>query len=223
MTQKQDVCKKTRGSLQRVYKGSEHVTRQHAPSNLTACAGWADATNCNKNWTTQWATVSHCCARSLPRSLLKPCTINSNFFSQRFVASGSRATLSVGSRATLRLVPIVLTLQAPLARSSRHRHHSLSYPMLSRFRHSNAFVNPSAAFVCVGSLITVNFLSSCIACHKSLVSMCLRCPHTCRWMPQAVESILNRSLTGIPKNSRRWMCSASAAVTAAHRSLRTKK
>ena len=45
----------------------------------------------------------------------------------------------------------------------------LWYPMLRRFRHSryfavcNAFVNPPAVFVCVGSLITVNFLSSCFA------------------------------------------------------------
>ena len=57
-------------------------------------------------------------------------------------------------------------------------------------------MHPSAVFGCVGSLITVNFLSSCFASiHKSLVSMCLRGPHPCGWMmPRAaVKSILDRS------------------------------
>ena len=124
MTHKQDVHKKSGSSFQRVYRGSEHVQRQHASSDHTACAGWAVATNMlQKLLTTQSATVSHGCARSL----LKPCSTNSNrsihvFLSQTFVASMSRSTLSVGSHAALRLVPIVLTLQALLACSSRHRH-----------------------------------------------------------------------------------------------------
>ena len=68
----------------------------------------------------------------------------------------------------------------------------LSYPILRRFRHSkyfavcNAFVNTSAVFVCV------NFLSSCFAgSHSSLVSMCLRGPHPCLWIPLR-EPLSNR-------------------------------
>ena len=124
MTHKQDVCKKSRSSLQKVCKGSEHVQRQHAPSDHTSCAGWADATTMlQKLLTTQSANVSHGCARSL----LKPCSASSNrsiraFLSQTFVASKWRSTLSEGSHATLRLVPIVLTLQALLACSFRHHY-----------------------------------------------------------------------------------------------------
>ena len=104
--------KMSAGSLEIVYKGSEHVKRQHAPSDHTACAGWADATNMlQKLFTTQSATVSH----GRTRSLLQPFSSNSNrsirvFLSQTFVASRSRSTLSVGSHATLRLVPIVLAI-----------------------------------------------------------------------------------------------------------------
>ena len=76
MTHKQDVCMKSRSSPQKVYKGSEHVQRQHAPSDHTACTGWA---RCHKHATKnsrqlQSPTVSHSCARSL----LKPCSTSSN-------------------------------------------------------------------------------------------------------------------------------------------------
>ena len=103
MTHKQDVCEKSRSSPKEVYKESEHVQRQHAPSDHTACAAWTNATNTlQKLLTTQSATVSHGCTRSL----LKPCSTKSNrsihvFFSQTFAASGWRSTLSVGSHATL--------------------------------------------------------------------------------------------------------------------------
>ena len=66
--------------------------------------------SCHKKHST---TVGHSCARSL----LKPCSTNSYrsihiFLSQPFATSRSRSTLSVGSRATLRHVPIVLIPQA---------------------------------------------------------------------------------------------------------------
>ena len=51
-------------SLEVVCKWSEHVQRQHAPSNHTACAGWVDATlMLQKLMTTHSATVNHGCAR----------------------------------------------------------------------------------------------------------------------------------------------------------------
>ena len=87
----------------------------------TACDGWVDATNMlQKLLATQSATVSHVCARSL----LRPCSIvpSTSSCHKRFVASRSRSTLSVGSHAAHRLVPVVLTLQALLACWSRHRH-----------------------------------------------------------------------------------------------------
>ena len=70
------------------------------------------------------ATVSHGCARSL----LKPCSTNSNrsidvVSSWALAASRLRSTLSAGPHAALRLVPIVLTLRVILACSSQHRHH----------------------------------------------------------------------------------------------------
>ena len=147
-------------SLQKVYK----VVGPHHLCWVGRCHKHA-----SKLLTTPSATVGHGCARSL----LKPCATNSNrsihvFLSQTFVASRSRSTLSVGSHAALRVVPTVLTLQGLLACSSRHRHHC-RIPILKRFHHfryfavCNAFVNPSALFVCVGSLISVNFLSSCFA------------------------------------------------------------
>ena len=134
------------GCLQEVhtYKWSEHVQRRHAPSDHTACAGWADVTLMLQNSTKHLTTVSHGCARSLR----KPCSTISNrsihvFLSQTFAASKSRITLSVG------LVPIVPIPQALLACSYQH-HHRCRIPILRRFHHSryfavcNAFVNPSA-------------------------------------------------------------------------------
>ena len=182
-----------------------------------------------KLWTTQSATVSHGCARSMrtwlaqallnqlqpfhPRLLVtNVCCIKVAINSERGIAcnASSRAHRPDSASASRLLV----STPSPL-----------SYPILRRLRHSryfavcNAFVNPSAVFVCVGSLITVNLRSSCFASsHKSLVSMCLRGLHPCRWMmPRAaVESILNRSLTGIAKNSRsRRRCIASAVVVTA--------
>ena len=87
-------------------KRSEHVQRQHAPSDHTACAGWAMPQTCKKKLlTTQSTTVSHGCARSIHVVL-----------SETFVASRSRSTLSVWSHAALRLVPIRLCKRFSLAR-----------------------------------------------------------------------------------------------------------
>ena len=87
---------------QDVYKWSEHAS--HATEHLP--------------------TVNHGC----PRSLLKPYSTNVNrfihvFFSRTCVASKVAINTERGSHAMLRLVPIVLILQALLACSSRLRHH----------------------------------------------------------------------------------------------------
>ena len=70
MTHKRDVGKK---SWNRKSGRSEHVQREHASSDGAACAGWADAINMLQELlTTQLATVSEGCARSL----LEPCSTN---------------------------------------------------------------------------------------------------------------------------------------------------
>ena len=119
--------------------------------------------------------VNHGCARSS----LKPCSTNSNrsiqvSLSQTLAASRSRSTLSVGSRAKLRLGPIVLIPQALPSCSSQHRH-----PCRIPCWDGSAITDTSlsAVFVRVGSLTTIDFLSSCFAwSHKSLVAICLRGP-----------------------------------------------
>ena len=106
----------------RIHKVSEHVQRQHAPSDRLCWVGRFHnmqqklLTNL-KRW--PLATAAHVACSSLAQSIS---------------------------------IVIVLTQRALLACSSRHH-----------FLVCNAFVNPSAVCVCVGSLITVNFLSSCFA------------------------------------------------------------
>ena len=127
MTHKQDVCKKSGSSLQIVYQGQSMLNVNTLPRTSPLVLGGPMPQMLQKILITQSATVSHGCARSLTRGLLKPCSIHSNrsglvFVLQTFVASKSRSTLTVGSHATLRLVPIVLTLQMLLACSSRKSH-----------------------------------------------------------------------------------------------------
>ena len=69
MTHKQDVNM----SLEVVYKGCEHVQRQHAPSDHTACAGWMPQHATKTIDKSHTATVKHECVCSL----LKPCSTNS--------------------------------------------------------------------------------------------------------------------------------------------------
>ena len=166
-------------------------TRGLVPSDHTACAGSADATNMlPKVLTTQSATVSHV------------------FFSQTLVAIkvAINTERGIACNASTRAHRLDSASTSGLLVSTPS---PLSYPILRRFRHSryfaicNAFANPSAVFAC-GSLTTVNFLSSYFArSHKSLVSMCLRGPHSCRWMmPRAaVESELDRHSQEVQESS----------------------
>ena len=107
-------------SLEVVQRWSEHAQRQHAPSDHTACAGWADSTHTLQNTRHPSTTAAH---------VLKPCSAKCNRVPstsschKRLFASRSRSTLSVGSHAKLRLVPIVLIAQALPACASQLRHH----------------------------------------------------------------------------------------------------
>ena len=113
---KQDVYKESKSSLQ----VSEHVQRQHALGPHSLCL----VGRFHSQAAEHFPTVYHGC----PRGLLKPCSTHSNrsihvLLSQTFAASRLRSTLSVGSHAMLRLVPIVLILQALLACKTQLRHH----------------------------------------------------------------------------------------------------
>ena len=141
-------------SLDVVYKWSEHVTRQHAPSDLTACAGWDRChSHATKTLDKHWTTVSHGCARSL----LNPCPTNSNrsihvFLSHTFccirVASNTERGIACNASTRAHHPDSVSASRLLVSTPS-----PLSYPHTEDgFRHSryfavcNAFVNPSAVF-----------------------------------------------------------------------------
>ena len=126
-------------------------------------AGWTDSTQMLRNSCQPSATAAHT-ARS---SLAQPIPIVPSMPSRRkrLLHQGCDQKLSVGSRAVLRLVPIVLILQALLACLSRLisivASHAETVPPCWILR--RACVNPSTAFVWVGSLTTTNLRSSCLA------------------------------------------------------------
>ena len=137
--------------------------------------GWQSPPSCHE----LLPTVIHGCMRSP----LNPISASSNrsihaFLSQTFAAPVLRSTTSVEttcSASTRVDRPGFATFSRLLVSASS----PLSFPMPRRLRHSRYFavcralVNPSAAFVWVGSLTTTHFLSSCFPwSHRSLVSMC---------------------------------------------------
>ena len=162
MTHKQHVCKKSGSSLHKV------IRFQQAPRTTLLVLGRCH--NILRKTVDQFHTaLSHGCARSL----LKPCSTKFHSFQRcRLVVDSCCVRVATNTESGTACSASTRAHRPVFASASRllvPPSSPLSYPTLRRFRHSryfavcNAFVKPPAVFVCVGSLITVNLLSSCFA------------------------------------------------------------
>ena len=151
MTHKQDVYKKYRCSPQ-VACACTTSTRRLEPHRLCWVVGRCHS-HATKNTRQPSATVAHVACSSRPTNSYRSIHV---FLSQPFATSRSRSTLSVGSRATLRHVPIVLIPQALVVVS-----HTETVPpfqilrCLQRFRES----------ICCSSIQLQSMPLAPITCH----------------------------------------------------------
>ena len=171
-----DVYKKSTGGL------SMYIV--NTPSDRTTSAEWADPLTCygtlGNNQPRLHAQLAQVFLSQIQTFHLRRLTSVAISNERGSVCSASTRAHRPGSASAYRLL---VSASSPL-----------SYPMPRRFRHSRYFavcralVYPSAVFF-LGRFFDHDQLSlrSCFAwSHRSLVSMCSRGPHPCRWiMPRA--------------------------------------
>ena len=169
MTHKQDACKKSRSSLQKVYKGSEHVQRQRSLGPHRLC--WVGRFHKHATQTLDKSVGNR---QPRLRTQLAQALVNQfqSFHPRLLVANVCCIKVAINTERGITCSASTRARRPDSASASRllvSTSSPVSYPILRRYRHSryfavcNTFVNPSAVFVCVGSLITVHFLSSCFA------------------------------------------------------------
>ena len=152
------------------HRGSEHVQRQHAPSDHSA---WCWVSRCH-NVPQKLLTNSHGNRQPRLRTWLALALLNQfqSFHRCRLVVNSCYIKVAINTERGTTCSASTRTHRPVSASASRlliSPSSPLSNPILERFRHSghfavcNAHVNPSAVFVRVGSSITINFLSSCFA------------------------------------------------------------